>query len=115
VTAYDATVPQADEQSPAFQVAQRFPRADETFQLVTATKAMQNGLQKPVAAGGKGDRLPGAAACERQEWPYIDQSCLVSVNGSPVRKVVRYVTVERRVGDNTSEAVRMPASTLAAR
>lgn len=115
VTAYDITAPQSGDQSAAAQVAQRFPRADEAFRRVIPAKAPASEAPKPVAAGAKGDKLPSPASCGQREWPYIDQACLVSADGSPVRNVSRFVTIERRVDESTSELVRVPASALAAR
>jgi hypothetical protein len=71
--------------------------------------------QKAIADGSKGDRLLPSEACERAGWPYFSQQCLVSADGSPIRKVSRVITIERRIGDNTSELVRTPVADIAQR
>jgi hypothetical protein len=105
-------VPSATEnQTPNFQVSQRFPAADEMFVPVPVTQFV---AQKLIAESSKGDRLP-ASDCDRAGWPYFAQDCLVSTDGAPVRKVSRVITIERRVGDNTSELVRTPVADVAQR
>lgn len=106
VTAYDAATTRTEAQ-PAAQVAQRFPAANEMFTMLNV---------KPGSVTTKSDRasLP-ADGCTRQDWPYIAQSCLVSVDGKPVRKVSRIITVERRIGENSSELTRVPVTTVANR
>ncbi len=62
----------------------------------------------------KGDRLAAAADCATQEWPNIASACLASADGSAVR-ASRAVTIEYRVGDNTSVLVRAPVTQVATR
>ena len=107
-----------ENETPNFQVSQRFPAADEmlvpmSLAQFTAQKFAEE--QKAIADGRKGDRLPGNDACERAGWPYFAADCLVSTDGGPVRKVSRVITIERRVDDNTSELVRTPVSDIAQR
>ena len=105
VTVYDAAT--RTDQQPAAQVSQRFPAENEMFTMLNV---------KPGSVTTKSDRasLP-ADGCTRQDWPYIAQSCLVSVDGKPVRKVSRIITVERRIGENSSELTRVPVTTVANR
>lgn len=106
VTAYDAATARTEPQ-PAAQIAQRFPAATEMFTVLPA---------KPAGIVSKSDRAPLASeGCTRQDWPYIAQSCLVSVDGKPVRKVSRIITVERRIDDSSSELSRVPVTTVANR
>ena len=106
VTVYDAST--RTDQQPAVQVSQRFPTAGEMFTVMTV---------KPAGATvvTKSDRAPLSDTCTRQDWPYIAQSCLVSVDGKPVRKVSRIVTVERRTGESSSELTRVAVTTVANR
>jgi hypothetical protein len=106
-----------ENQTPNMQVSQRFPVADEMFAPVPLTQfAAQKFIeQKQIADGSKGDRLAGSDACDRAGWPYFAYDCLVSADGVPVRKVSRVITIERRVGDNTSELVRTPVADVAQR
>ena len=110
VTVYDAVVPSLDPQSPAAQVAYRFPRADETFVRVIPGKTQP---APAPATARKSDKLK--VNCKGQEWPYIAQECLVSKDGEPLRKVTRTVTIERRLGDNASALVRTSVIAFASR
>ena len=104
------------EDSATAQVAQRFPASHEMFaQLPIEWFAGQNMNQQTMTDAGKNDRMPLSETCSRQDWPYLSQHCLVSVDGSPVRKVQRVITIERRIGDNTSELARLPVTDLAQR
>jgi len=104
------------EDAAATQVAQRFPASHEMFaQLPIEWFAAQKMDQQPVTDAGKNDRMPLSETCARQDWPYLSQQCLVSVDGSPVRKVQRVITIERRIGENTSELARLPVTDLAQR
>jgi len=118
VTAVDIVVTRADDQSASVQVAERFPLSSEMFAPVSiATLAMnQFNVQNAAAMDRKGDKLPVPVTdCGRQDWPYIAQDCLVSADGSPVRKVNRVITIERRTGDNISELMRVPVTDMAQR
>jgi hypothetical protein len=116
VAALDVPSTATENQTPNFQVSQRFPAADEMFAPVQLTHfAAQKFIeQKMIADGRKGDRLP-SESCERAGWPYFAHDCLVSADGGPVRKVARVITIERRVRDSTSELVRTPVADLAQR
>jgi len=66
-------------------------------------------------AGVKGDRLPIAAECGGQAWPYLAPTCLVLAEGA-ASLATRTVTLEyRSVEPNTSILVRMPAMQMASR
>jgi hypothetical protein len=114
VTAFDFGGARLDDQAAAVQIAQRFPRSDESFVRVVPAKSQPQTAAKPIVAAGKGDRMakPG---CATQEWPYIAPNCLVAADGAQVRKVSRVITVERRTGENSSELVRVPVTAVAAR
>src|SRR5262245_24667103 len=100
----------------AAQVAQRFPASHEMFaQLPIEWFAAQKMNQEQATEAGKNDRMPLSDTCARQDWPYLSQQCLVSIDGSPVRKVQRVITIERRIGENTSELARLPVTDLAQR
>jgi len=112
VSSYDYVASRFEEPAAATQVAHRFPAATETFAIVTA-----KAVPAPAATSiRKDDRLPAVPpSCSQQDWPYISQSCLVSADGRPMRNVSRVITVERRVGTNTSELTRVGITELAAR
>ena len=115
VAAFAVTGSRAED-SAAAQVAQRFPASHEMFAPVSMSSfAGQQMNQQPVTDGGKNDRLPLSDTCSREDWPFLSQQCLVSVDGSPVRKVQRVITIERRIGENTSELARLPVTDLAQR
>lgn len=106
----------AQDQSPAAQVSNRFPTESEMFAPVSMNDFTQKLIEQQVQADGrKGDRLPIKEECTRQEFPYLSQQCLVSKDGQLVRRVNRIITVERQLGDNTSELVRIPVAELAQR
>jgi hypothetical protein len=118
VAAFDMAVPRAEDQSAAVQITQRFPVSSEMFVPVSMTHFVAQKFieqQKQQADGRKGDKLPVSEGCSQQEWPYLSHNCLIAADGSPVRKVSRVITIERRVGDNVSELVRMPVADLAQR
>ena len=117
VAAFAMTGPRAEDSSAALQVAQRFPANSEMFAPVSiASFAAQKMIeQQSITDGRKNDRMPLSETCSRQDWPYLSQQCLVTVDGSPVRKVQRVITIERRIGDNTSELARLPVTDLAQR
>ena len=65
---------------------------------------------------GKGDRLRGERdSCAAQVWPNIERECLVPVDGTPVRKAVRTITIETREGANVSVLARTPVTEVAGR
>jgi hypothetical protein len=102
--------------SAAAQVASRFPTENEMFKPVSMTSFTQKLIEQQIQTEGrKADRQPVSETCTRQEWPYLAQQCLVSKDGQSIRKVNRIITVERRVGDSTSELVRLPITDLALR
>jgi hypothetical protein len=112
VAALDAPSTATENETPNFQVSQRFPTANEMF---TPMALSQFAAHKFAAAeGSKGDRL-ATDACDRAGWPYFAHDCLVNAEGGPVRKVSRVITIERRTGDNTSELVRTPVADIAQR
>jgi hypothetical protein len=117
IAAVDMSGTQAGDQSAVEQVAQRFPVSSEMFTPVSMTHfvAQKLAAAQPVADGSKGDKLQMAESCAREDWPYISRQCLVSTDGGPVRKVSRVITIERRVGDNASELMRVPVADLAQR
>jgi hypothetical protein len=112
VAALDSIGSRAEEQSAATQITQRFPLTSEMFSPVSIAYFT---AQKFAEQKAKADRLPLPDSCARQEWPYLSQQCLIASDGSPARKVNRFITVERRLGDNVSELVRLPVADLAQR
>lgn len=88
------TALRAQEPAAAVQVNDRFPRAGEMFKSISLTEFAG---PKLVAQAAKADRLSGAT------------------DGVVVRQVVRVITVERRIGTNTSELMRLPVADLAQR
>jgi hypothetical protein len=117
VAAVDMSGPRAEDLSAATQVAQRFPSSSEMFAPLSMTLFAAQKLidEQPVADGRKHDKLPVSESCSHQDWPYRSPQCLASADGSSVRKVNRVITIERRIGDNTSELVRVPVADLAQR
>lgn len=71
----------------------------------------------PAHGAAKGDRLGAdvGETCRNHAWPNIARECLVAAEGTPVRNVVRTITVEMREGANTSVLVRVPAGDMAQR
>jgi hypothetical protein len=41
------------------------------------------------------------SGCESQTWPYIAASCLTSIDGSPVRRPARTITIERKLANGS--------------
>ena len=117
VAALDLPSTATENQTPSAQVSQRFPVASEMFTPVSASSftAQKFAEQQAQADGRKSDRLAATDSCDRAGWPYFSHQCLVSGDGSPVRKVSRLITIERRVGDNASELMRLPVADLAQR
>ena len=69
-----------------------------------------------TSTSGKGDRLRGEPdGCAAQVWPNIERACLVAVEGTPVRKAVRTITIETREGANVSVLATMPVTAVAGR
>jgi hypothetical protein len=97
----------------AAKFTERFPTFEEL--MLQPTALTQGALQPastqpivvrpavPAAADPKSDKLAVShpAGCERQTWPYIASDCLTSIDGSPVRRPARTITIERRF-DNGS-------------
>ncbi len=74
------------------------------------------GSVREVRQDGKGDQLRGLdQSCAAQTWPNISRDCVVAENGTPVRKPVRTITIEKRESANTSTLVRVPATGVASR
>jgi hypothetical protein len=117
VAAVDISSTQTVDRPATEQVADRFPVTSEMFTPVSMTQfaAQMFIAHQPVVDGRKSDKLPAAESCSEQDWPYISHQCLVSSEGSPARKVNRVITIERRVGDSTSELMRVPVADLAQR
>lgn len=68
-----------------------------------------------AAQAAKQDRLViSSSDCQGFSWPTIPVRCLFSDDGRDRSRQVRMITIEQRVGDNTSVLVRVPA-TLAQR
>lgn len=65
-----------------------------------------------ASRAGRQDRLVTAATdCASFAWPQIPLRCLFSDDGvDRSQRQVRTITVEQRVGENTSVLVRVPAS-----
>ena len=69
-----------------------------------------------AAAGGKGDSLRATDPnCAAQAWPNVARECLIAEVGTPVRKAVRTITIEKREGANTSVLVPVPSAEIASR
>lgn len=96
----------------------RFSDADRAALRRQATAAREALVAKGTAgtaksAAPKGDRLvPKGAGCADAAWPHIPADCLTAADGR-ARQPVRTVTVERRIGPDTSELVRTPVTRLA--
>jgi hypothetical protein len=108
-----SVAPRAEDQSPAAQVAERFPLANEMFVSVPMSSFTAAKFAQEQRQATKGDRL-SAQNCG-QDWPYATEQCQLAADDNAATKVTRVITVERRVGDNTSELVRMPVADLAQR
>ena len=69
------------------------------------------------AGSGRGDRLRNdpIEGCAAQTWPNIDRDCLIPVEGTPIRKAVRTITIETREGSNVSVLARVPVTEIARR
>ena len=86
--------------------------SDSIAQLVTVTQSPASRTSER-----KADRIiPGrTGGCGEAAWPYVPQECVTLASGAEPRSSVRFVTVENRVGENTSVLVRMPQTTVASR
>ena len=116
VTAYD--LPEArDTAAPGKTYYDRILPSDP----IEAPKAMTVALTMPEHTGsvkqeGKTDQLRnGDPSCANQTWPNIARECLLAENGTPVRKPVRTITIEKRDAANSSTLVRVPAPSVATR
>jgi hypothetical protein len=89
--------------------ADRFPSFEQLMlqptelQRVPVLSAGNQAAARPApapAAGAapKGDRQAATRpdGCERQTWPYLGNECLVSLDGTAVRRPARTITIERR-------------------
>jgi hypothetical protein len=116
VTAYD--LPEArDAAAPGKTYYDRVLPSDP----VDAPRATTIALVVPETTGsvkqdGKGGQLRAVdPSCANQTWPNIARECLVSENGTPIRKPARTITIERRDSANSSTLVRVPAPSVATR
>ena len=116
VAAFDIGGPRTDGPPAATQVAQRFPLTSEMFSPTPMTSfvGLKFTAPQPMADGSKGDKMT-SDTCTEQDWPYFSQQCLVTGDGKPASKVHRVITIERRIGENTSELMQMPMADLAQR
>jgi len=115
VTPYDNGELPVREQSAAAQVADRFPTAMEMLRPVDFIRQPDRIERDSIAAAaGKGDKLTHIAACGRRDWPFLAPECFVSPTAKLKRPPERTITVERRVGESTSELVRLAVPAAAA-
>ncbi len=68
-----------------------------------------------VSPAGKGDRTGQTPDCSAQTWPYISATCARRADGSVQPKSVRVITIESRIGANTSILTRVSHDTLVQR
>lgn len=87
-------------------------RIAEAFRIADAVSIEEIRIEKVRRAAGKADLLPIGSGCASQIWPSIAMECLAGP-GIPSQPRVRTVTVEHRVGENTSILVRMPVQQAA--
>lgn len=83
--------------------AERFPSFEELMLQPTELKqvaVLPAGTERPAVAAAstlaKTDLQARSTGCDRQTWPYIATDCLTSIDGSPVRRPARTITIERR-------------------
>jgi hypothetical protein len=93
-------------------LAERFPSADEIFRPADFIRATDTVAPGPIVATsmpawGKTDRLLSMAGCGKPEWPFLAAECFPV---QPARMAEPTVTIERRVGGDTSELVRVPVA-----
>lgn len=118
VTAYE--LPQARESAPpAKKYTDRVLPAEGSLAqaaIAYAAPVQQITVRESQGEARKGDslRMQMDDRCAAQAWPNISTDCLVPVNGAPVRKPTRTITIEERTA-NTSTLVRVPAAEVAAR
>lgn len=70
---------------------------------------------QPRAGFEKGYLEGSSARCADQTWPNISHDCLTSLDGRPVRRAARTITVEERPDEGSSILVRLPATEAARR
>ena len=115
VGVFDPAAPRAEDPSANVVVSQRSPMSSEMLtpvsiayfvsqRFIEQQQLAQQEQQQQQVDGGKSDKLD----CS-QGWPYRSRNCLMAANGNEARQVSRVITVERRVSDNESELMRMPA------
>ncbi|HEX2555986.1 MAG TPA: hypothetical protein VHL98_19995 [Microvirga sp.] len=107
VTAYGPT-PAAGEAGPAKPYQDRAVLAAGAPAVRTAALTTGSGAAERVSPAGKGDRLAPKPECADQTWPYISAACARRADGAVQPKAVRVITMESRVGANTSALARMP-------
>ena len=86
----------------------------KVLRITYSTAGLEDAGGAPTARGAKGDLQRSApdGICASQAWPNIASECL---DGAPLRRSVRMITVEERDGANTSVLVRVPAAEVAQR
>jgi len=113
-----------DEDGP-LSFADRFPTPAEMFRSVDFIQAADHFGGSTIVAG-KADRQATIAECGRENWLYFATECAVATAPKPEpaverparierpvaseRAPERPVTIERRIGDSTSELVRTPVA-----
>ena len=107
VTAYGPT-PAAGDVAPAKLYKDRILPAGEAAPLEAAVLTTGSvGAAERVSPAGKGDRLGTKPDCSAQTWPYISAACARRTEGSAQPKSVRVITIESRIGANTSMLTRV--------
>jgi hypothetical protein len=115
VAAYGST-PAAGDVAPAKLYKDRILPAGEAAPLeVTVLTTGSLGAAKRVSPAGKGDRIEPKPECATQTWPYISAACARRADGSVQPKAVRVITIESRVGANTSMLTRVSHDTMVQR
>jgi len=106
--------PEAQTNVPTKTFVDRLPQdaSDNIAQLITVTRSPATRTSEHKADRIIPGRLEG---CGEAAWPYARQECVTLASGAEPRSSVRFVTVESRVGENTSVLVRMPQTTVASR
>lgn len=103
VTAVDYIDPPVKAASAATKILDRHPAMDGS-----STSTRVYAAAGTTMSTTKSDKLTAAGGCAGQTWPYIANECRVGKNGAPVRQATRTVTIEQRVGENTSVLLRLP-------
>jgi hypothetical protein len=93
--------------SPAARVAQGFEVAGEA-------SVRQELIEAMAAIARRTDKLSAAAPCGAQTWPDIASGCLVGAGDQASDQRIRTVTIQYRLGANSSALVRIPVQQLAA-